>query len=264
MSSGGNTPNISLPNVRIGNNNTAIGSAALWQTMGGFNTALGATTLFSNTSGDSNTAAGVGTLFANTTGSSNTGYGLNALVSNSTGGWNTAVGLQALHANTTGSSNTAIGSNANVAAGDLTNATAIGAEAVVDASNKIRLGNTAVTVIEAQVGLTVVSDRTQKENLQPVDREGVLRKLRSMSATSWNLVGQDPARFRHYGPMAQEFFAAFGHDGVGTIGTPTTITSTDMAGVLMIAVQALEARTEALQSENAELRARLDALEERR
>ena len=43
----------------------------------------------------------------------------------------------------------------------------------------------------------------------------------------------------HYGPVAQDFFAAFGDDGVGTIGSPTTITSTDMNGVLMLVVQAL-------------------------
>ncbi|TAJ98426.1 hypothetical protein EPO44_11620, partial [bacterium] len=54
--------------------------------------------------------------------------------------------------------------------------------------------------------------------------------------------------------MAQEFFAAFGHDGLGTIGTPTTITSTDMAGVLMIAVQTLE-------KQNRELKNRVDTLE---
>ena len=61
--------------------------------------------------------------------------------------------------------------------------------------------------------------------------------------------------------MAQEFFAAFGHDGVGTIGTPTTITSTDMAGILMIAVQAVEKHIAALRAENAELKARLERLE---
>ena len=66
---------------------------------------------------------------------------------------------------------------------------------------------------------------------------------------------------RHYGPMAQDFYAAFGNDGVGTIGTPTTINSGDMAGILMLAVQALEKRTTDLQAENAELKARLDRLE---
>src|SRR4029077_6861912 len=43
--------------------------------------------------------------------------------------------------------------------------------------------------------------------------------------------------------MAQDFFAAFGHDAIGTIGTPTTITSTDMDGNMMIAAEALEHRT---------------------
>ena len=49
--------------------------------------------------------------------------------------------------------------------------------------------------------------------------------------------------------MAQDFFAAFGHDGIRTIGTPTTITSPNIAGFLMIAVQALEQRTARLQAE---------------
>jgi hypothetical protein len=64
--------------------------------------------------------------------------------------------------------------------------------------------------------------------------------------------------------VAQDFFAAFGHDGVGTIGNPTTITSTDMDGVLLLAVQALEKRTAelvTLKAENADLKARLEKLE---
>jgi len=61
--------------------------------------------------------------------------------------------------------------------------------------------------------------------------------------------------------MAQDFFAAFGNDGVGTIGTPTTINSSDMAGVLMIAVQALEKQNREMKTENAGLKARLERLE---
>jgi hypothetical protein len=68
--------------------------------------------------------------------------------------------------------------------------------------------------------------------------------------------------------MAQDFYAAFGRDEVGTIGTPTTINSGDMAGILLIAVQALETRTaeqtealDTLKAENAKLKARLEALE---
>ena len=61
--------------------------------------------------------------------------------------------------------------------------------------------------------------------------------------------------------MAQDFFAAFGHDGVGTVGTPTTINSGDMAGILMIAVQALEKQNREMKAEIADLKARLERLE---
>ena len=53
--------------------------------------------------------------------------------------------------------------------------------------------------------------------------------------------------------MAQDFYAAFGHDGVGQIGTETTINSGDMAGILMIAVQALEKRTAELKQKEAQI-----------
>jgi hypothetical protein len=91
----------------------------------------------------------------------------------------------------------------------------------------------------------------------------VLKKIRWLELTSWNYVGHDPQQFRHYGPVAQEFFAAFGHDEVGTIGTPTTVNSGDMAGILMIAVQALEKRTaemEVIKSQNEDLHAQIAEL----
>jgi hypothetical protein len=53
--------------------------------------------------------------------------------------------------------------------------------------------------------------------------------------------------------MAQDFFGAFGHDGVGQIGTDTTINSGDLAGILMIAVQALEKRTAELKQKEARI-----------
>ena len=80
-----------------------------------------------------------------------------------TGVNNTAIGFETLHSNITGNGNTAIGSDANVSAGNLTNATAIGFTAVVNNNNKVRLGNTAVTVIEGQVAFSAVSDETRKE-----------------------------------------------------------------------------------------------------
>src|SRR5437773_2591139 len=113
VSSGGTTPNISLPNVIIGATNTAIGSSALQSnTTGFFNTASGASALRSNTTGNSNTASGGGALQSNTTGTQNTASGVSALFSSTTGTQNTASGAFALLSNTTGDSNTASGAGA--------------------------------------------------------------------------------------------------------------------------------------------------------
>ena len=81
----------------------------------------------------------------------------------------------------------------------------------------------------------------------------MLGKIRGFELTSWNFIGHDPKEFRHYGPMAQDFFSAFGHDGVGQIGSETTINSGDLAGILMIAVQALEKRTAELKQKEAQI-----------
>src|SRR5713101_7631265 len=255
---------MALHNNTIGSRNTASGSMALHNnTTAESNTAIGFIALYSNATGYDNTATGDSALYNNYTGSDNTANGVGALSHNTIGSWNTASGVGALYSNGTGSNNTAIGYLADVATEDLTNATAIGSGAIVNANNKIRLGDTAVTVIEGQVPYTYTSDRNKKENFQRVDADEVLTKLRGLGVTSWNYKGQDAKQFRHYGPVAQDFFAAFGHDAVGTIGTPTTITSGDLDGILMIAAQALEKRTVEQEKEIAALRARLEALERR-
>jgi trimeric autotransporter adhesin len=254
-----------LAGVAAAQTNTSLGTGALQSnTTGSFNTAIGNDALFNNTTGSQHTAVGVAALQNNTNSFSNTAVGVDALGSNTTGNQNTAVGIAALQSNTTGSNNTAIGEGADVSVGNLNNATAIGNSAIVNASNKIRLGNGAVTWIEGQVAFSSISDKTQKENFQPVDGEEVLGKIRGFELTSWNFIGHDPKEFRHYGPMAQDFFAAFGHDGVVQIGSETTINSGDMAGILMIAVQALEKRTAELKRKEARiavLESRLEALE---
>ena len=245
---------LSLAGVAAAQGNTSLGTGALQNnTTGSFNTASGVNALFSNTTGEDNTANGLNALFRNTTGGANTASGTRALASNTEGNLNTASGDAALSSNTTGNANTAIGFDANVSTGNLSNATAIGNGALVNASNEVRLGNASVTVIEGQVAFTNSSDKTKKENFQPVDGEEVLGKIRGFELSSWNFIGHDPKEFRHYGPMAQDFFAAFGQDGVGQIGSETTINSGDLAGILMIAVQALEKRTAELKQREAQM-----------
>jgi hypothetical protein len=94
---------------------------------------------------------------------------------------------------------------------------------------------------------SVLSDKRKKENFLPVNGEDVLRKIAEMELTTWNYKGQDPKLFRHYGPMAQDFFKAFGKDEMGTIGNDTTINQADFDGINLIAIQALIQRTNDLE-----------------
>ncbi len=135
--------------------NSASGVLALYSnTIGNYNSASGMNALSSNTTGSDNTANGSNTLQYNITGFSNTANGHQALQNNTTGSYNTASGRSALSSNTTGNNNTALGVSANVASGNLNNATAIGANAIVDADNKIQLGDAAVTNVSTNGTLT--------------------------------------------------------------------------------------------------------------
>jgi len=150
-----------------GLNNTAMGSEAMYNNInGGQNIAIGIQSLFENTSGSDNLAFGTGSLRGNITGVSNVAMGSFSLNTNSSGSDNTALGYNAMLANVSGNNNTTIGYFANVSTDGLSNATAIGANAVVDASNKIRIGNGSVTVIEGQVPFTTPSDGRYKFNVR--------------------------------------------------------------------------------------------------
>lgn len=265
MSGGGNTGigSQSLHLTTSGESNTAVGAEALLSnTSGGFNTGVGSSALFFTTTGSFNTATGYRALATNTAGLGNTGMGYQALVSNSTGWYNTAVGFGALDRNITGLRNTAIGLDAGPDSGGLSNTTCLGYAARATQSNMVRIGNADVTIIQGEVPFTHSSDRNLKENFVPVDGAEVIRKILGMELTSWNFIGHDKTKFRHYGPMAQDFFAAFGHDAVGTIGSDTTINGGDLSGILLSAVQELarklevkDAEVKALQKKTAELAA---------
>ncbi len=101
---------------------------------------------------------------------------------------------------------------------------------------------------------STLSDSTRKENYIAADGKAFLEKLKTMHLGSWNYKGQDKAQYRHYGPMAQEFYAHFGNDGIGTIGNDTTIATADIDGVMMIVLQALVKENEELKAENETLK----------
>jgi trimeric autotransporter adhesin len=146
--------------------NTAIGFAAMrWNQVGQENTAVGVESLLLNTHGERNTALGKGSLYWNKA-NDNTAAGHNALLNNGIGANNTAIGVNALISNVTGGGITAIGYNTNVSDPGLTNATVIGAGAIVDASHKVRIGNSAVVTIEGSVAYTHPSDGRYKFNIK--------------------------------------------------------------------------------------------------
>ena len=96
---------------------------------------------------------------------------------------------------------------------------------------------------------TVLSDSTRKENFRKADGADFLTKISKMKLGSWNYKGQDVKTFRHYGPMAQDFFAAFGTDSLGTIGEAKSINQADFDGVNLIAIQALIQEVNLLKAE---------------
>jgi len=98
-----------LYSLTTGSEDTATGSLALANDIGGFNTAYGFSALYSNTTGFANTALGRNALFSHVTGDHNTATGGAALFLNADGLGNTATGRAAMANGTTGSRNTATG-----------------------------------------------------------------------------------------------------------------------------------------------------------
>ena len=116
-------------------------------------------------------------------------------------------------------------------------------------------GNVGCDLTVAVPSWTCASSRTLKENYLAVDGEDILYRVRNVPVTTWSMIGAD-ARVRHLGPVAEDFWAAFGL-GLGE----TAIGLGDIDGVNFAAAQALEKRTTALRAELAEKTARIEALE---
>jgi len=297
-----------------GSNNTAIGVNSLERSTGNFNTATGWQALRNNKA-DGNTANGVNALEMNTTGTNNTAVGVNALKSNSNmggevGSWNTAMGADALISNIWGVANTAVGAfslrdnvqgfentavgvsanetsqgNRNTAIGygattnNFVNSIAIGHTATVNNHNKVRIGNTSVSVFETQTGVWQASDGRFKEyvkddvhgldfimRLHPVSynfnrlsfakhikekTEGRERELDSLSALrSVGFIAQDVEKL-----IQQTGFASF--DAVHTPANETdnySIAYSEFVVPLVKAIQEQQVQIDVLKSQNAELK----------
>jgi len=193
---------LTFTNNRSGNHNAAFGTRALWaNTSGNYNTALGSSPLDHNDTGQYNTSAGAFNLVRSVSGNNNTSTGAYGMQNAISGNNNTSLGYQAGDSILTGNNNTLLGYKAN-SLGDYTNATALGANAIVDASNKIRFGDTNVTVVEGPVAYSYPSDRRLKENINYNTRLG-LDFINRLQPVSYNYIA-DKTKTRHDGFIAQE------------------------------------------------------------
>ena len=230
---------LALYSNTIGIYNVAVGYRPLYSnTTGSWNTTSGRESLFNNTTGESMTASGFQALFANTTGDDNVAIGYRSLYSNTTGSWNTtsgresllnsttgsgntAMGYKALSANTTGEHNTSIGYLSFMNGTNYSNSTAIGYNCEPNASNRVRMGNSAITSIGGSVNWSVISDarfkrRVQKDvpglefinMLNPVTYQMDMEAIADLNKTPMNMrllkAEASKADIRYSGFLAQE------------------------------------------------------------
>jgi hypothetical protein len=114
--------------------------------------------------------------------SGNTAIGVQPLTINTTGYNNTAVGYNALDNNKTGYNNTAIGYGADTNLDFHYNATAIGYQAIVNASNRVQLGNTAVENVSTSGTITAGTVTYPKAHNSI---EGQLLSINSSGTAAW-------------------------------------------------------------------------------
>ncbi len=114
------------------------------------------------------------------------------------------------------------------------------------------------------------SDRNLKENLIPANSKEMLARVNALPIYNWNAKGVD-ASIRHLGPTAQDFHSAF---GLGN--DDKTISTIDLEGVALAAIQGLaqvareqdaeigklKAQSEKQQTEIQDLKTRMTALEQ--
>jgi hypothetical protein len=97
------------------------------------------------------------------------------------------------------------------------------------------------------------SSRAFKQAFINIDAGEILAKVIGLPISTWDY--KNSSEGRHVGPMAEDFSAAFG------LGTDAQhISTVDADGIALAAIQGLNQK---LESENAALKARLDALEAR-
>ena len=87
----------------------------------------------------------------------------------------------------------------------------------------------------------LTSDVHQKQNIKAIDPQKVLQAIEQLPISKWQYIGEDEY---HIGPMAQDFYSAF-----GTGKSNKSINLIDGQGVALAAIQALKQENDALKNE---------------
>ncbi|MDZ7878531.1 MAG: tail fiber domain-containing protein [Saprospiraceae bacterium] len=195
----------------------------------------------------------------------NTFWGYQAGNAN-TGTNNTFLGHQSGITNITGSNNTLLGNTANVSSLALSNAAAIGFGASVNASNKIRLGNASVTMVETQGSFVTVSDRRLKTNIS--DNNIGLNFIKAVRPVKYELLAQKDLVYDGF--IAQEIDSVLQKLNIksfsglakpkNTEGEYYSVSYATFVVPLVNAVKELDAKNEKFATENAVLRAELEKM----
>jgi trimeric autotransporter adhesin len=123
---------------------------------------------------------------------------------------------------------------------DTFNVRATGGARFVSAIDSSTGATTAGVVLQPGAGSwSSLSDRHAKANVRPVNPQAVLQALAGLPISTFRYRTQGP-EVRHMGPMAQDFFRAF---GLGD--SPRYIATVDADGVALAAIKGLHAKVRA-------------------
>ncbi len=193
----------------------------------------------------------------------NTFLGEKSGQNNTTGTENLFAGNRSGITNTNGGRNTILGYYADVSDGGLQNATAIGYNTIVNASNKVRIGNGTVTVIEGQVAFTSASDKRLKTEIKPLNAglDFILR----LKPVSYQMKDTGDKRI-NWGFIAQDIEDILGTDNAmlsigGDADRTLGLRYTDFVAPLVHAVQEQQKELEDLRLALSEKEHRIQELE---
>jgi len=133
-----------------------------------------------------------------------------------------------------------------------------GARFDVNNSRWVEIYDNGAFLINTSTGATLTntgywinnSNRSLKENFRKLNNRELLDKISQLPITEWNFI-TEPDTIKHIGPMAQDFYDAFGlgntHEGIATM---------DETGVALAGVKALLEKIEQLEARIVELEGR--------